>query len=186
MRSLISPLRLVLAAAGLTLLTGGCAHYTRVVPNDTLMHPQFKTLALGAIKNQTDEPGLSIVLRQKLAEAFRQDGALRLVDAGPADLALEGAILRYTVKAVAASKRADVHRNDNRDKYQTTTYEVEVEVEFTALIPETRHPVVSRRSVLGTAQYTRLPDSNMTRDEALRRAVLDAAQQVVTGVTEAW
>jgi hypothetical protein len=171
---------LALAALG---LGWGCQSYQR----GPIGHPQITSLAVGDFRNDTDEAGLSTHLRQKLADAIMTDGSVRLKDKADAQVVLQGRIKQYALAARAGTQIPSKRDDDkNRDAYQTSIYQASVTVEFEVVAPARKRPVIAPSETVGTVLFDRLPDMNVSRDEALRRATQDAAQQVVAAVVEAW
>ena len=179
---------LISAAALVFLLQAGCAGYR----HGSLMHPQFKTIAVGTFKNDTEEASLTAHLRSKLADALMNDGSVTVKSMEDADAVIQGRIVGFKWDRLAAVHASDIAASNNdqkRDTYQTTIYKVEVIVEYELYIPGMRRRVLEKTKetiVIGRADYTKLPDLDVARMEALRRATTDAAQQITTGVTEAW
>ena len=179
---------LVSVAVLVFLLQAGCAGYR----HGSLMHPQFNTIAVGTFKNDTEEASLTAHLRSKLAEALMNDGSVKVQSMENADAVIQGRILGFKWDRLAAVRASDIAVSNNdqkRDTYQTTIYKVEVIVEYELYIPGMRRRVLEKTKetrVIGRADYTKLPDLDVARMEALRRATADAAQQITTGITEAW
>jgi hypothetical protein len=176
----------LLAAGVLLALLPGCAGYR----HGSLMHPQIHSIAVGEFANDTEEAGLTVHLRQKLADSLMTDGSVTLKSEEKADAVLRGRILKYEMSSLAARRASDATKNSSstslRDTYQTTIYRTEVVVEFELIIPGMRTPVLERREVHGRAEYTPLADLEIARAEALRRAIQDAARQISAETTEAW
>ena len=178
---------LAAAALGL-LLSAGCAGYR----HGSLMHPQFKTIAVGTFTNSTEEASLTAHLRSKLVDALMNDGSVTVKPMEDADAVIQGRIVKFKWDRLAAVRASDIAASNNnnngqrRDTYQTTIYKVEVMVEYELYIPGMHRRVLDKMTVSGRADYSKLPDLDVARMEALRRAVTDAAQQITTGVTEAW
>ena len=177
--------RQLLPAALLMMAAAGCTSYHC----GSLMHPQFKTVAVGDFYNKTQEAGLTVCLRQGLAESFMTDGSLKLVAPETADAVLQGRILKYQMRSIGYRYiNEDDDASEYRNSYQSNLYQVEVTVEFELVIPDPKQPVLvlEKRTVRGIAEDGKLADQTVARDEALRRATKDAARQVVAAVTEAW
>lgn len=172
------------AAVPLLLLTGACSSYHC----GSLMHPQIKTIGIGAFKNDTEEAMLTVALRQKLSEAFIVDGSVKIVDAEQADAVVQGRIVSVRMESAASGRMQGVDRNgdNNRDHYQTEIFRTIVTVEFELVKNGRRRPILDLRPVTGTAEYSKLPDLHVARNEALRRAAGDAALNICAGVTEGW
>jgi len=177
--------RFALVGACLAALAGlpGCRSYRC----GSIMHPQINTLAIGAFQNATEEPRIAPLLRGKLAEQFMTDGSLKVTTLDKADAVIRGRILHYGLRQVAAAKTRDsASRDRDSDAYQTTIFRAEVRVEFEVVIPGRERSVVSAKQVLGTADFSRLPDLNVARREGLGQAANDAARRMVVAVAEAW
>ena len=76
----------------LTAVTGlsGCAYSFRQKSN-----APFKTIGIESFENRTAEYGLTDRLTNIMAEAFINDGTLRVVPADKAEAVLNGTLLRY-------------------------------------------------------------------------------------------
>ncbi len=188
MQSIIHSLRKVpaaLFAAGLlSAFMPGCAGYH----HGSLMHPQIKSIAVGSFQNDTEEAGLTVQLRQKLADFLMNDGSVTVKSEENADAVLRGRIVRYEMSGLGARRVSDSGSggSNKRDAYQTTIYKTTVTVEYELVIPGMRTPVLDKREATGDAEYSLLSDLNVARDEALRRATQEAAKKIAAGVTEAW
>lgn len=164
------------------LLLAGCSSYHA----GSLMHPQIKTLAIGEFRNDTEEAFLTAALRQKLADAFTVDGSVRVVARDRADVIVRGTIKRLDLESVASRRLSEKSRDENRDNYQTSIYRVTVDVTWELVLPDRRRPVLDPRPAKGVAEFSSLPDYHVARNEALRRAMADAAEQIRSGVVEGW
>ncbi|MFA4943732.1 MAG: LptE family protein [Lentisphaeria bacterium] len=182
-RRLLAATAALLLAALLPAGTGGCAHYRQGSPT----HEQFRSVAVGSFTNDTPDAGLTVHLRQRLAEALTVDGALPLRPADRADLVISGRIVSATTTGIAAVRRAEEIRDENNlDAYRSSAYEAKVTVEFEAGIPGLRRPVIARQSVTGIAEFATLADHATARQEAVRRAAANAAAQIANAVLEGW
>ena len=54
----------------------------------SMMHPQIKTIAISAVRNDTREPLLTELARQQIAARFQSDNSLKLVSKEEADCIL--------------------------------------------------------------------------------------------------
>jgi hypothetical protein len=177
--------KLLVAAAGAAVLVGlaGCATYRA----GSLMHPQVKTVAVGEFSNATDVPQLGPWLRQRLADQFMLDGSLRLTTLDRADIVVSGRITDVTMAQIAAVKaRSDRARADDRNAYQGEIYRTEVSVQFDTTLRRDERTVLPRQTVRGHADFPRLPDIEMARQDSLKQATVDAAARIVAQITEAW
>ena len=73
----------LLITAAVLLMTGGCGYRF-----GTMGHPQIKTIAIAAVKNDTTVYNLSAIMRNVLVEQFMLDGTLKVVSEKKADCIL--------------------------------------------------------------------------------------------------
>jgi hypothetical protein len=165
-------------------VSSGCRSYR----TGNLVHPQLSTIAIGEVRNETDEPALAVVLRKKLAEQVMRDGSLRLVDAEIADIIVVATIPKYeTARSAAAKLRSESDLPDERSTYRTSFYEVKVDVEYSVLVPlQNNRVLMPRRKTVGEARFPQMPDLDVSRQSGLQQALHDAATQIITSITEAW
>lgn len=163
-------------------LVAGCASYRC----GSTVHPQLGTIAVGRITNMTDEPRQGLLCREMLLESFMLDGSLRVVPQEEADAILNGSITRYRLARKASAKRRKENARDHdRDAYQTTVYSAEVTLALELTVPGRKEPLKSQ-TVVGQADFPRLPDFVAAKEHALQQALGDAACKAVASVTEAW
>jgi hypothetical protein len=170
-----------LAAAGAVLLSG-CGYRA-----GSLMHPQIASMAVGSFENATPEPGLTGILRSRLAEHIVSDGSVLLADVDSADAEMTGTIRDVAFNRVASVKaREEDDAIEDADEYQTGIYRVKVLVEYEVRVPGYQNPLIGMQTVAGTADFSRMHDMQLSRNEAVRLALNDAARKMVAGTTEAW
>ena len=74
----------------------------------------------------------------------------------------------------------------NDDLFVPNEWRVQLKVEFSVIIPGSAKPLISTRSVTGSAEFQTGPDMYIGRRNGIRQAAYDAAKQLVTAVTEGW
>ena len=164
----------VLAAA---VFSSGCGYK---IGARSLMHPQVKSIAVAEVKNDTLEMLASSVMRQQLCERFQFDGGLKLKNLGASDCVLYGRITKVSNMTIREDSK------DNDITYRPAEFQLSVTFEFSVLIPGRGEPLISPRSVVGTATYQILADPAVSRANALKQACLSAAKLAVEYTTEAW
>ena len=164
------------------MVLGGCQYRWGGV-----MHPQISSIAVGGFENTTRHPGLSAILRSKLSENLMRDGSVSLAELSDADSVVTGRISSVDLTPVASVRGAStLVRDSNQDQYQSAIYRVNVTVSYELRVPGYKTPLVSTQTVQGTADFSRLPDMRISREEALQTALNDAAVRMVSSITEAW
>jgi hypothetical protein len=170
----------VLALTILALLLAGCSTYQF----GNIAHPQLSSIAVGDVENTTSDPRLTHLARAKLPAGFMTDGSLQLTTVEKADCVLHSKVLGYEVSNIGEI-RTESNDEDQR-QYRTVMYGVSVDVEY-ALYPSSQdRPILAAKTVRGTAEFARAGDLQLGMDDALDRAMADAASKIVSGVVEAW
>lgn len=156
----------------------GCSHYQL----GSLTHPDLEAISLGTLKNDTTNPRLGHFLKQSLPTAFVRDGGVSIQR--DATASLDTTITRFLLNGVGeVPTQLD---DSDQDSYRTSVYDVSVDVTYTLRRVSDNSVVLESRTVTGRARLSELGDLNATLEEGAQRAVTDAANQIVTGVTEAW
>ena len=102
-------------------------------------------------------------------------------------IVVSGRITRATMAQVAEVKaRAKDARAEDRSAYQGAIYRVEIGVEFDTILRGRDRNLLPRQQVQGYADFPRLPDIEIARQEAMKQAAFDAAARIVSQITEAW
>ncbi|WP_294433762.1 LPS assembly lipoprotein LptE [uncultured Victivallis sp.] len=158
----------------LFLLLGGCGYQV-----GSLMHPQVKTVAVAPVVNETVAYNVAAEMRGLLCECFMTDGSLKLVDEKEADCIVYARVLSIAFSEVNWS-------TVNDDLFVPNEWRVKMTVEFSVIIPGSAKPLISTRSVTGSAEFQTGPDMYIGRRNGIRQAAYDAAKQLVTAVTEGW
>jgi outer membrane lipopolysaccharide assembly protein LptE/RlpB len=91
---------LLLVAA---LVLGGCGYTTHGhLPSDV------KTVAVPILGNRTTKPFVETEMTRALADAFAQDGRLKLASRDVADTVLEGEVISYELVSIAFDPAANI------------------------------------------------------------------------------
>ncbi len=162
----------------LAVLGGGCG-YKHVTYSQGL--GAARRVSIQTLSNESDEPGVEMMLSEALRREFLRRGAVSLVaDAKDADLVLRGRVLR--IRTQARSFSAVV---------LALEYSVTLEIALEVAWRDGQRVPIDRRSLNQTAIYLASADLEVgrkNRDEALRRISTLLAARVydalVTEVTE--
>ncbi|MCM8541148.1 MAG: LPS assembly lipoprotein LptE [Lentisphaeraceae bacterium] len=160
------------------LLITGCTGYK--VGN--LIHPQIKTIGIGKIKNTTDQPRVSLFLREKLKERFMQDASVKVVPVDEADIIITGKIVDYRINARGRTTQDE--REEEEEGFFATIFRTTIRFQYEV---KTRKgwDVVSG-TVSEGADFTEIIDQFEEKRNALRRAAYEVSKKVVSEITEAW
>ena len=147
-----------------------------------IMHPQIKTIAIGKIKNETDQPRLALFMKEKLKERFMQDASVKVVrlDQNP-DIILNGKVVRYRVN-FSGTVSQDEEDEDNGFFANISS----ASIEFAYDVKTRKHWDVRKGRVSGSSEFTEIIDQLEEKRNALRRAAYEAAKETVIQITEAW
>lgn len=146
----------------------------------SVMHPQVKSIYISPVVNETLTPFAAAEMRGLLSEQFVIDGSLKVKDKKEADC-----ILYCKVTDVKITEQAQQGYDSNRD-YRASEWLVSVTAEFTVIIPSHKEPLISKRTVSGSAVFSAFGDKNVMQTRGIRQACRGAAQMAVQYTTEAW
>ena len=167
----------------ITTILSGCSTYHW----GSLMHPQIKTIAIAPTINLTKKAGRDIKFRNALAQRLMSEGSLTLKNRKNADAILKTKIVSLVSKALASSKtRDETNREEDRDAYQTSIYQVEVIVEYEVTITGETTTVLPKKQIKGVANFSKTPDMIITSEAATRKALNDAAEKIIIDIVEGW
>ncbi|MBR2509207.1 MAG: hypothetical protein IKB71_05620 [Lentisphaeria bacterium] len=162
-------------AVGLTLFCTSCGYHI-----GSTMHPQIKNIGIGKVINDTAIYNASVQLQQLLAEQFMLDGDLKVVNLGNAQTIIYSRIVNIGYTMISG-------RNNIDDGiYKPADWEVRAVVEYSVILPGERDPLISKRTVSGTAFFRQQADLETARARAIQMALRDAAKKIVQGTTEEW
>ena len=167
--------KLILCIAAL--LLSACSNYK--IGN--VIHPQIKTVAIGKIKNLTDEPRLAFYIKSKLKERFMLSSSVKLVPIDQADIIISGVVRDYQIRA---SSSASLDYREKEDGFFAAVFSSSVN--FSYDIKTRNQWDVQKGSVSGIARYTEFLDQQEEKRNALKRAAYDASKKLVSNITEGW
>ncbi len=166
---------LLIVLVALTTLCG-CGYHV-----GSIMHPQIKTIAIAPVVNETLSYNVSAEMRQMLSEQFMVDGSLKLVDLKKADC-----IIYVRVKSITFSEVTSSSYNSEYSLFIADEWSATVNAEYSVIIPGRKEPLISTRSITGSADFSAPGDMDPHRRRGTLQACRDAAMRVVESVTEAW
>jgi hypothetical protein len=174
----MSKIKLIILSLSAVIMVSGCIGYKV----DGFMHPQIKTIALGKIRNTTDQPRLSTYMKEKLKERFMQDASVKLVrlDQNP-DVILTGKVRDYKAR-FSGTVSQDREDEDNGLFARISNVQLIFEYE----VKTKRDWDVVSNTVTGTSEFTEVIDQLEEKRNALRRAAYQVSKTVVLQITEAW
>ena len=99
----------------------------------SISHPHIQKVAIGKIKNETDEPRLAIFMMEKLKERILQDGSFELVNAGDAkvDAILTGTLTHFDYRARGLRRRSE----NSDERYRVDFYEMRLFFDYEIKTP---------------------------------------------------
>lgn len=171
--------RLILLSAVFSMLVlglgAGCGYNI-----GTFAHPQIKSIAIAPVVNDTLSPFVASEMRGVLCEQFMTDGSLKVKQQDEADC-----ILYCRVTNVVITENAQIGYDDQKN-YRASEWKVDITAEFSVIIPTRKTPLVSMRTVNGTALFQAFGDPASMRSRGIRMACRDASEMIVEYTTEAW
>lgn len=168
--------RLTALAASLLLFCNACYRV------GSLMHPQFKTVAVAPVQNETVEYDLAAQVRGLLCERFMVDGSLKLVDEKEADCIVYARVTDVRFSEVSWAKDS----KDGEDIFLPNEWSVTMTLEYSVVIPGRAQPLVKARKVTGTADFETGPDQMIGRLNGIRQAAYDASKNLISSFAEGW
>ena len=164
----------------ITLIGVSCRHYH--IRDHSLGQP--KTIAIGPITNQTNEPRLALYTKQKLPELIMLDGSLKLVHSKDADSLLNVKILSYKIDGIG---EVQIESDDqDQRKFRSSVFKVTVNVDYSLTDSTNTVKLTSSHLIHGTAEFSELVDMDIVKKDGLRRAMYVACSQVISSVVDVW
>lgn len=165
----------LLMTAAVLLMTGGCGYRF-----GTMGHPQIKTIAIAAVKNDSTTYNLSAIMRNILVEQFMLDGTLKAVSEKKADCILYARIVQVSSSEVTES-------SSSADRtFEPEEWQIKVNVEYSVIIPGQKAPLIPLRKVTGSANFQAPGDMDSATRRGAAQACRKAAEEMVEFTTEAW
>ncbi len=168
--------RLLTLLAVLTLALSGCTGY-RVGPIAPKAMEGVKTIAVPTFHNKTLLPRLEVLGASSVIRILHRDGTYKVVGEEVADAVLEGTITEIDRRG-ARSVRGNV--------YASREYELIVTIEY-EVTRRTTGERLERGTVRGvTSFFVSGNDVNQDERQAIPLALEDAANQLVSRISEGW
>lgn len=161
--------------AAVLLMTNGCGY--RI---GTMGHPQIKTIAIAAVKNDTTIYNLSAIMRNVLAEQFMLDGTLKVVSEKKADCILYARIVDSSLSEITESS------SSSDRTFEPEEWRITVNAEYSVIIPGQNAPLIPLRKVSGSSDFQAPGDMDAARRRGAAQACRKAAVEMVEFTTEAW
>ena len=158
-----------------TVLANGCGYHI-----GSINHPQFKSIAVAPVSNETLTTNVSAILRNKLAEKYTVYSNLKLKSQKTADAVLYCKVLKITTREIVDSS------TDNENNFRPAEWELVMEVEYTVLIPGRKRPLIDKRKVVGRSNFQYLGDYTTSKRNGVIQASQRMATKIVNQTTEAW
>lgn len=186
----------LLSLAALSLILSGCAGY-QLGSQKPEEYADITTLYVPTFSNETLEPRLATIVTNSVISLLQQDGTYEITTKDKADAELTGRIRRI-------EKRQQ--RSANNQLLQTRELLLQLEVAFDmrdlrtgqsikranpfGVDADDRDVVTGRRRasnrVVGSTTLFLDPNFQLSEREALPLAAEDAAEQLVSAITEGW
>lgn len=175
-------LSLIVTTLATMILTGCLSDYQ----TGQIAHPQISSIAIAPVRNMTERPELRVNLQQRLQAAAQNNGAYKLKPQATADCTLYTVVKDFRTDGVGSSYRADKKEGNNYRDYGSAIYRFTMIVEFTVIVPGQKRPLVTLQTISGTSRFTEAGDIEVARQVAAKNAANDAANQIISAITEAW
>ncbi len=159
-----------------TLLSAGCGYHV-----GTFSHPQLKSIGIPPVINETMSYNVSAEMRNLLAEQFMLDGSLKVKHAKKADC-----LIYVKVTGVSFAEVTERSFDEEDELFVADEWRATVNAEFSVILPGRKKPLISSRSVSGSANFQAPGDMDANRRRGIQQACREAARSIVEFTTEAW
>jgi hypothetical protein len=148
----------------------------------SISHPQVQKVAIGKIKNETDEPRLAIFMMEKLKERILQDGSFELVNKGDAgvDAILTGTLTHFDYRARGLRRKNE----QSEERYRANFYEMRLFFDYEIMTPAGL--VIQQEKKSDYAHFGEAIDTAVERRDGLERASYNLSMKVISHLAEAW
>ncbi len=155
------------------LLSGlvGCSVYSA---NSGRVDESIQRVAVEYFENLTAEPDLGVDLSDAITSAIQLDNTLKVVEEGDADIILNGKVMRYALKELAA-----------RQDLTVTEYQVQIAVVLTLNVRASGEKLFEKKRFTGTGNYV-LNDDLTNEDTARIEAAAEIVRDILALVVEDW
>ena len=144
-------------------------------------HPQISSLGVAPVVNETMLYNASGTLRALLCERIMTDGTYKLRRENDADCVVHARVVSAKFSEVSWSSDDDI-----AGEYFPEYHKVEVEVEYSVIVPGRAKPLIGPAKVTGSAMFDRIVDLETARLKGVKQALWEATKKIVDGCTEAW
>jgi hypothetical protein len=159
----------------IALLLAGCAGY-HVGPIKPTYLKQVNTIAVPSFKNETLIPRLEVMAADCVIRKFQDDGTYQIGSSDNSDAVLEG-----TVRTV----RREPIRSLAGNVLATTEFQLEMVIDYT-LTDRVTGKQLAKHSVIGSTSFFVGGDVQQDEQQALPLAAANAADHIVSYLTEGW
>ncbi len=146
----------------------------------SINHPQFKSIAIAPVVNETLTVNAASILRNKLSEKYNVFSNLKVETQKKADAILYCKILNVTTREIVDSS------TDNENTFRPAEWELVMEIEYSLIIPGRKRPLISKRTATGKSNFQYLGDYTTSKRNGINQASQRLARKIVDQTTEAW
>lgn len=165
----------LLPALSLLLLLTGCAGY-HIGPVKPFYMREVKTIAVPTFKNDTLNPRIETLITDTVIKQIQQDGTYRIVPSDTADAILEGTVTDLQRRS-ARSVRGNV--------LATSEFHITLSLQY-KIVKRDTGAVMHERTVRGSTSFFVGGDLQQDERQAIPLAAGEAAEQLVSEISEGW
>ena len=144
-------------------------------------HPQISSLAVAPVTNETLLFNAAGTMRALLCERIMNDGTYKLLNESKADCILHARVVNAKFSEISWSSD-DGDSGDFFPEY----YRVQVEVQYSVILPGRVEPLIGPAKVKGTAMFDHTIDLETARRNGVKQALWDASKKIIDACTESW
>jgi len=158
---------------GLALTLPGCVGYRL----GSTLPPDVKSVYVQLFINRCNEPLLEIDTTNATIAEFQQDGTLRIMPKGEADVLLETTLNALTL--------TPLRYDQITDKAKPNEYRLSLQASIVLKRAKTRE-IMNEASVVGESTFVFVGNLNSSKRAAIPAASEDLAKRIVEKVVETW
>lgn len=158
------------------LLLGGCAGY-KLGPVKPKFMADVKTIAVPVFKNETLEPRIEVMITNAIIRQIQQDGTYQVVSSGSADVTLLGKIKEIRRRSV---------RSVQGNVLATKEFADSIYIEYKMTKADGTNMFEHQRRVVGQTSFFVTGDIQQDERQALPLAAQDAAERLISELSEGW
>jgi hypothetical protein len=152
--------------------------------HESLAHPQIRSVAIGAIDNDSEDPRLAILMNEALKEAVMHDGSFRLVAVEDADVIITGRFGEIKQQGIGFRRGDKATDKDSSDTYRNDSYRSNLNFDYK--LQTRKELLIKQTSRSESAEFVESLDFQTDRREALKVACRRLAGKVVVSLSEGW